>query len=144
MFNDVLFSDNEILRFRCTVCAIKRSGSSFVCVCVCVMQLCVSMHAHLAVVGSVMLQWYYWDLAILFTHLLIQLCVSGAESLLLTVWVTFLFTDAAFKILNPKAVSRFFRLNSNNALIQFLLEVIWSFTALINKWSFKWVVMPGK
>ncbi|KAL2310860.1 hypothetical protein Nmel_002538 [Mimus melanotis] len=30
--------------------------------------------------------------------------------------------DAAFKILNPKAVSRFFRLNSNNALIQFLLE----------------------
>ncbi|OXB57970.1 hypothetical protein ASZ78_004292 [Callipepla squamata] len=36
--------------------------------------------------------------------------------------VTFLFTDAAFKILNPKTVSRFFRLNSNNALIQFLLE----------------------
>uniref|UniRef100_A0A8C3LDC0 Conserved oligomeric Golgi complex subunit 3 n=1 Tax=Chrysolophus pictus TaxID=9089 RepID=A0A8C3LDC0_CHRPC len=30
--------------------------------------------------------------------------------------------DAAFKILNPKTVSRFFRLNSNNALIQFLLE----------------------
>ncbi|XP_032646273.1 conserved oligomeric Golgi complex subunit 3 isoform X3 [Chelonoidis abingdonii] len=30
--------------------------------------------------------------------------------------------DAAFKILNPKTVPRFFRLNSNNALIQFLLE----------------------
>lgn len=29
------------------------------CVCVSVMQLCVSMHAHLEVVGSVMLQWYY-------------------------------------------------------------------------------------
>uniref|UniRef100_A0A8C9G7G2 Conserved oligomeric Golgi complex subunit 3 n=1 Tax=Pavo cristatus TaxID=9049 RepID=A0A8C9G7G2_PAVCR len=60
--------------------------------------------------------------AALFTHLLIQLCVCGVESLLLTVSVTFLFTDAAFKILNPKTVSRFFRLNSNNALIQFLLE----------------------
>uniref|UniRef100_A0A8D0L9W8 Conserved oligomeric Golgi complex subunit 3 n=1 Tax=Sphenodon punctatus TaxID=8508 RepID=A0A8D0L9W8_SPHPU len=30
--------------------------------------------------------------------------------------------DAAFKILNPMTVPRFFRLNSNNALIQFLLE----------------------
>uniref|UniRef100_A0A674I1J5 Conserved oligomeric Golgi complex subunit 3 n=1 Tax=Terrapene triunguis TaxID=2587831 RepID=A0A674I1J5_9SAUR len=30
--------------------------------------------------------------------------------------------DAAFKILNPRTVPRFFRLNSNNALIQFLLE----------------------
>ncbi|XP_023604208.1 conserved oligomeric Golgi complex subunit 3 isoform X6 [Myotis lucifugus] len=31
--------------------------------------------------------------------------------------------DAAFKILNPMTVPRFFRLNSNNALIEFLLEV---------------------
>ncbi|XP_021037737.1 conserved oligomeric Golgi complex subunit 3 [Mus caroli] len=30
--------------------------------------------------------------------------------------------DAAFKILNPMTVPRFFRLNSNNALIEFLLE----------------------
>nr|XP_006009291.1 PREDICTED: conserved oligomeric Golgi complex subunit 3 isoform X1 [Latimeria chalumnae] len=30
--------------------------------------------------------------------------------------------DAAFKMLNPKAVPRFFRLNSNNALLEFLLE----------------------
>lgn len=35
----------------------------------------------------------------------------------------FCFTDAAFKILNPMTVPRFFRLNSNNALIEFLLEV---------------------
>ncbi|EPY78919.1 conserved oligomeric Golgi complex subunit 3 isoform 1 [Camelus ferus] len=31
-------------------------------------------------------------------------------------------SDAAFKILNPMTVPRFFRLNSNNALIEFLLE----------------------
>ncbi|XP_043927984.1 conserved oligomeric Golgi complex subunit 3 [Protopterus annectens] len=30
--------------------------------------------------------------------------------------------DAAFKFLNPKTVNRFFRLNSNNALLEFLLE----------------------
>ncbi|XP_026886252.2 conserved oligomeric Golgi complex subunit 3 isoform X1 [Electrophorus electricus] len=30
--------------------------------------------------------------------------------------------DAAFKILNPKAVPRFFRLNSHNAILEFLLE----------------------
>lgn len=32
-------------------------------------------------------------------------------------------TDAAFKILNPKAVPKFFRLNSHNAILEFLLEV---------------------
>ncbi|KAG8137741.1 hypothetical protein E2320_004948, partial [Naja naja] len=31
--------------------------------------------------------------------------------------------DAAFKILNPMTVPQFFRLSSNNAIIQFLLEV---------------------
>ncbi|TMS06126.1 Conserved oligomeric Golgi complex subunit 3 [Larimichthys crocea] len=30
--------------------------------------------------------------------------------------------DAAFKILNPKAVPKFFRLNSHNAILEFLLE----------------------
>lgn len=30
--------------------------------------------------------------------------------------------DAAFKILNPRTVTRFFRLNSNNALLEFLLQ----------------------
>ncbi|XP_077436010.1 conserved oligomeric Golgi complex subunit 3 isoform X2 [Vanacampus margaritifer] len=30
--------------------------------------------------------------------------------------------DAAFKILNPKAVTKFFRLNSHNAILEFLLE----------------------
>ncbi|KAM9486494.1 conserved oligomeric Golgi complex subunit 3 [Clarias gariepinus] len=30
--------------------------------------------------------------------------------------------DAAFKILNPRAVSKFFRLNSHNAILEFLLE----------------------
>ncbi|XP_069496876.1 conserved oligomeric Golgi complex subunit 3 [Ambystoma mexicanum] len=30
--------------------------------------------------------------------------------------------DAAFKILNPRTVARFFRLNSNNALLEFLLQ----------------------
>lgn len=32
--------------------------------------------------------------------------------------------DAAFKILNPKAVPKFFRLNSHNAILEFLLEVV--------------------
>ncbi|KAF2975212.1 hypothetical protein EK904_003220 [Melospiza melodia maxima] len=50
--------------------------------------------------------------------------------------------DAAFKILNPKAVSRFFRLNSNNALIQFLLEVMWSLIVLRKIGSFKCVGTP--
>ncbi|XP_069061507.1 conserved oligomeric Golgi complex subunit 3 isoform X2 [Pleurodeles waltl] len=30
--------------------------------------------------------------------------------------------DAAFKILNPRTVTRFFRLNSNNALLEFILQ----------------------
>lgn len=33
-------------------------------------------------------------------------------------------SDAAFKILNPKAVPKFFRLNSHNAILEFLLEVV--------------------
>lgn len=35
--------------------------------------------------------------------------------------------DAAFKILNPKAVPKFFRLNSHNAILEFLLEVVFLF-----------------
>lgn len=36
-------------------------------------------------------------------------------------------SDAAFKILNPKAVPKFFRLNSHNAILEFLLEVVFLF-----------------
>lgn len=35
--------------------------------------------------------------------------------------------DAAFKILNPKAVPKFFRFNSHNAILEFLLEVVFLF-----------------
>lgn len=39
--------------------------------------------------------------------------------------------DAAFKILNPKAVPKFFRLNSHNAILEFLLEVQFFITLCI-------------
>lgn len=42
------------------------------------------------------------------------------------------FLDAAFKILNPKKVPSFFRLNSNNAILEFLLEVTSTHGNLIN------------
>lgn len=90
------------------------------------------------VIDLIMLGHFLW------VNVWLKFLIPGAESCFLTAWVTFWFTDAAFKILNPKTVSRFFRLNSNNALIQFLLEVIWSPIALRIIESFKRVVISGK
>lgn len=58
-------------------------------------------------------------------------CGTRGHSNSTLVLISALCEDAAFKILNPKAVPKFFRLNSHNAILEFLLEVVFFFLSSI-------------